>query len=659
MGKYEEEVRQKLGGEVVDWILDDVASDTITGEDMKNIAFSFGKKIGGDHMRRTRKKEPGESEMQQIFEDWWHQGDLQDLSTEVALKTLEKMFNKRTFDLKPLAKKIGNRMERLASQMVVENLHENPNKTLLIIGKTGSGKSSLCNRIAGEQANSNMFKVSSGPRSCGQSNDTRFTTMAKVQFMGDVQRAISLVDTNGFDDAEDSDNANITQHLVEELRGKSKFVNLIGLAVNGQSPRLDASLVTTIRTLEEMFGKPLWDHLVCVFTRLSMDQKQTRKRRTHNGNTDKGLGEEYVREIKKHFPECTSLPVLFLDACFDEEDEQENKHFNESIEKLYEKLESSKNLPTSSIVEDVSTENAKLKAALVEKETALVEKEQEILEIKSHNKKLEADKQKSEEGSLLEPDTLLIFEDFLAEKNCNTDHFKGRKLKQLSGDLSSNVTTLLGGSERDNIIFWRQTKYEDCSGHVFFKLSFDRSVVNCVMLALLSWHTMIKNTLRLSSQTLESLETSICGDVLEDLKELLRLLNSSVSGKPKIFMEALNREPAVRFYVKHGFVPDNHNRIPDDNSTIPMTLEVHPHENAKHLDYEGMNQNGNKYLTYSDQSYSYMNMTHTSEGKVLESVYHSASQESPSQFGSIPMKKRKPFQEESDIKKKKTKTFAK
>ena len=170
---------------------------------------------------------------------------------------------------------------------------------------------------------------------------------------------------------------------------------------------------------------------------------------------------------------------------------------------------------------------------------------------------------------------------------------------------------------------------------------------------------MIKNTLRLSSQTLESLETSICDDVLEDLKELLRLLNSSVSGKPKIFMEALNREPAVRFYVKHGFVPDNHNRIPDDNSTIPMTLEVHPHENAKHLDYEGMNQNGNKYLTYSDQSYSYMNMTHTSEGKVLESVYHSASQESPSQFGSIPMKKRKPFQEESDIKKKKTKTFAK
>merc|ERR1712083_54450 len=40
------------------------------------------------------------------------------------------------------------------------DLKDSPFKTLLIIGKTGTGKSALCNRIAGHDFDSDIFPVS-------------------------------------------------------------------------------------------------------------------------------------------------------------------------------------------------------------------------------------------------------------------------------------------------------------------------------------------------------------------------------------------------------------------------------------------------------------------------------------------------------------------
>ena len=48
-------------------------------------------------------------------------------------------------------------------------LKDSPFKTFLIIGKTGTGKSSLCNRIAGHDYDSDVFPVSGGATSCTQS----------------------------------------------------------------------------------------------------------------------------------------------------------------------------------------------------------------------------------------------------------------------------------------------------------------------------------------------------------------------------------------------------------------------------------------------------------------------------------------------------------
>ena len=86
-------------------------------------------------------------------------------------------------------------------------------------------------------------------------------------------------------------------------------MNLFIIAVNGQHPRLDSSLIGMIRIFEGMFGESFWrsffhlllnvificihySQVVLVFTMLPMDEKSVKKRmRARGGKTDEELGE--------------------------------------------------------------------------------------------------------------------------------------------------------------------------------------------------------------------------------------------------------------------------------------------------------------------------------------------------------------------------------
>ena len=64
--------------------------------------------------------------------------------------------------------------------------------TLVILGETGTGKSSLCNRMSGFDASSDKFPVSSGPASCTQS-----AVIQDVTFDADENKPVKLIDTMG------------------------------------------------------------------------------------------------------------------------------------------------------------------------------------------------------------------------------------------------------------------------------------------------------------------------------------------------------------------------------------------------------------------------------------------------------------------------------
>ena len=107
----------------------------------------------------------------------------------------------------------------------------------------------------------------------------------------------SLIDTIGFDDPDNDVDANIIAELVLKLKNYCDHVNLFIIAVNGQNPRLDASLIGMIRIFEGMFGENFWSQVVLVFTRLPMDSKSLKKREKNNKKSDEQLGKLYFLSI--------------------------------------------------------------------------------------------------------------------------------------------------------------------------------------------------------------------------------------------------------------------------------------------------------------------------------------------------------------------------
>ena len=660
MGKHQGEVKQRLGGDVMRWILDDVISHDITGQHMKEIAYQLdtvNKAIRGKH--EWRMEQPSTTldhagravnEMMQILEDWWTVGDLGELSMKNALKRLVDILREKNISLKPLAKKIEKKMESCG--MVVENLNDSTNKILLLVGKTGSGKSSLCNKIAGEDPNCDMFPVSSGPTSCTQN-----ITMANVSFLGDDNRPVSVIDTNGFDDAKDVADINTTQNLVDELKKRAKFVNLIGLTVNGESPRLDASLVTTLRILEEMFGKFFWEHCVLIFTKLSMDKKAQERRWKHNNKDDNTVAGEYVDEIRKEFPQCKKLPVMFLEAWCDEKEEEEGAIFMQNMDELYNQLMSSDALPTSKINEDASSEYAKMKAELEEVHKTL-EEAHELMEEAQKQFDTELQTLRAENNNTLMGEQVLGLEHLLQKDRDSLIDFKGEiKLLTDPSTYTSVVTSHLKKPNK-SVMYWLPKTFErvEGSGHALFTIKKERAVITCTILALNSKVSKTQNSLRLSMKKLDIVEERICDTVLEDTKRLLRSLSISDKSDARINIEALNSEYVLCFCVKHGFLPDDSfDRTLSDDNLIPMTLTVELEEleeresGTKRVLYKGTNWKGNKYLTFSDGTFSYMNTERTAEGPTVANVYHSGRPGECAKIGYVPYEKRKPMETECDI----------
>ena len=65
---------------------------------------------------------------------------------------------------------------------------------------------------------------------------------------------------------------------------------------------------------------------------------------------------EYLVTLKKKFPKGKGMQFLFLDSCHDDEDEDEKKAYDTSMERLYDLLEKAKRLPTVK-VQKVETES--------------------------------------------------------------------------------------------------------------------------------------------------------------------------------------------------------------------------------------------------------------------------------------------------------------
>ena len=69
-----------------------------------------------------------------------------------------------------------------------------------------------------------------------------------------------------------------------------------------------------LRVFEDMFGDNFWKKAVLLLTHCSMDEKTKGKRREATGKTDPELAEEYIENLRKWFPKCDGLSMLFMTA---------------------------------------------------------------------------------------------------------------------------------------------------------------------------------------------------------------------------------------------------------------------------------------------------------------------------------------------------------
>jgi len=283
----------------------------------------------------------------------------------------------------------------------------------------------LCNVITGHAHDSDIFPVSAEAVSCTQS-----TQFANIFFNDDKRRPIDVIDTIGFDDPKNDTDADIIGELVHMLKHNCDYVNLFMIAVNGQNPRLDGALMGMIRIFEGMFGEGFWKQAVIVFTRVSMDEKNKKKREKNTKQTDDDLAKKYLKVVEEAFPRGQGLQYLFIDACYDEEDSKETDAFKNALEDLWESLQKASELPTTK-VREVETESKKLKNAIEEKE-----KERQLILQQFEEKQLEWKKaqeeltrQHKEEARKAEESQAKFLENMAEER---------KKIEQLKSELEIN-----------------------------------------------------------------------------------------------------------------------------------------------------------------------------------------------------------------------------
>ena len=237
---------------------------------------------------------------------------------------------------------------------------ERDRKVVLFIGKTGVGKSTLCNTLV----KTDLFQTSSGTDSC-----TKEVRVKDGFYMGDKTKPITLIDTVGFGDtAEDSDSKE-TAALIKKLKKDFSHVNLFVIVLNGNEPRIDKSQKDMLDLFAAVFTEKFWEHVLIVFTKVPMTTEMVDRRRANQGDDD-SWAQKYVTSIGAQVG--FDPKYVFIDALQRGADE-EVRAFDQSVDRLYQMMSQNPGFKTDSvreIEERVQEAERKRQAALKERDEA-------------------------------------------------------------------------------------------------------------------------------------------------------------------------------------------------------------------------------------------------------------------------------------------------
>ena len=145
--------------------------------------------------------------------------------------------------------------------------NDNNTKFMVILGNTGDGKSTLCNRLnddKSEYGDKGPFLVSDDAKS--QTKKVKHIEYHKYN------TKYIIVDTPGINDSEQNDDSHIND-LVNYLYGCGG-VNAFILVRNGTNIRFDANFQKMLNQYQDYFGQKFWNHLIIVLTRIEGKERK-------------------------------------------------------------------------------------------------------------------------------------------------------------------------------------------------------------------------------------------------------------------------------------------------------------------------------------------------------------------------------------------------
>lgn len=217
-------------------------------------------------------------------------------------------------------------------------------KTMIVIGRSRSGKSSLCNFLSGEDGYCNNFQAGSDSIST-----TQKTTVYNKLYRGTPGRHIRMIDTKGFSLSDDFDNDIPDEdfHILADLMttlSEIDCIHLFVICMNGNDLRLPCSLVKVLNIFKKIYGHrmekgklisdPLvfWQRCIINFTHIEMNESKEKFWRKKHGDPKNGINNLF----EGHFgPEARNLECVYIDSQYDKVN---SKIMNQETESLYRKL---------------------------------------------------------------------------------------------------------------------------------------------------------------------------------------------------------------------------------------------------------------------------------------------------------------------------------